>query len=234
MHNPRAQKLCAWSGLIGILCFGLAFWPFSMFFPPPAPSLSPAEVAALYQQNTTGIRIAMILIMFAGAFDALFVAAISVQIRRMETTPIWTYAQLAVGTVGAMIFFLAPLAFSAAAFNPYRAPELTAILHEVGWLSLIMPVQAGFLQNLVIGAAILQDKRAQPVFPRWFGYFNFWVALLFAPATLVTFFKTGPFAWNGIIAFYLAAGIFGAWFIVMLVMLLKAINQQGRSPAAAA
>jgi hypothetical protein len=39
-----------------------------------------------------------------------------------------------------------------------------------------MPVAAAFVQNVAI-------------------------ALLFAPGGLITFFKSGPFAWNGLLAF---------------------------------
>lgn len=41
----------------------------------------------------------------------------------------------------------------------------------------------------------------QIVFRRWVGYLNIWAALLLAPAVLIYFFKTGPFAWNGILVF---------------------------------
>ena len=74
----------------------------------------------------------------------------------------------------------------------------------------------------------MADCGKQPVFPRWVGYFNFWVGLLFVPGGMITFFKSGPFAWNGIIAFWIPASVFGTWFLVMTPMLLKAIQQQAR------
>jgi len=63
------------------------------------------------------------------------------------------------------------------------------------------------------------------------GYFNIWVALLFAPGGLITFFKTGPFAWSGLLAFYVAGTVFAAWFFVMVTMLVKAIDQQAQEAA---
>ena len=82
------------------------------------------------------------------------------------------------------------------------------------------------MQNIAIGAAIVGDKSANPIFPRWVGFFNFWVAILFIPGALIPFFKSGPFAWNGLFSFWIPATVFGVWFIVMLTMLLKAIDRQ--------
>ena len=50
-----------------------------------------------------------------------------------------------------------------------------------------------------------------------------WTAFLFIPGGLVTFFKAGPFAWNGLLAFWVAAAVFGSWFIVMSVVVRRAV-----------
>jgi hypothetical protein len=55
---------------------------------------------------------------------------------------------------------------------------------------------------------------------------NFWMALLFLPAGLMVFFKTGPFAWNGLLSFWLPLVAFGIWFNVMIYALLRAIKLQ--------
>lgn len=70
------------------------------------------------------------------------------------------------------------------------------------------------------------------MFPRWLGYLNFWCAFLFMPGGLVVFFKDGPFAWNGIIAWWLLLVAFGVWVVSMVVMVLKALAVQEREEAA--
>ena len=65
------------------------------------------------------------------------------------------------------------------------------------------------MQNIAIGIAAFKDTEAK-VFPRWLGYFNFWAALAFLPAALLYFFKTGPFAWDGVFVFWVPLTIFGA------------------------
>jgi len=43
---------------------------------------------------------------------------------------------------------------------------------------------------------------------------------------MIIFFKTGPFAWTGIIGFWIPAAVFGVWYIVMTVYLLRAIRDE--------
>jgi hypothetical protein len=71
----------------------------------------------------------------------------------------------------------------------------------------------------------LLDARTVPVYPRWVGYFNIWIALLFIPGAFAFILKTGPFAWNGLLSFWLASGAFFSWLIVMTPLTLKAIDR---------
>jgi hypothetical protein len=52
-----------------------------------------------------------------------------------------------------------------------------------------MPFTPFVIQNISIGVAVIQDNSPQRVFPRRVAYFNFWIAALFLPGELLTFFK---------------------------------------------
>lgn len=226
MLHSKTQRLCAWSGIVGVAFFFVAFI-FAQFIPPPGPSLTQEQVAALYQQNTNGIRIGMLFMMVSGMFISPLVAVISVHLRRIEgATPIMTYTQLSAGSVGILFFIIPAVCFLITSFRPDRPPELTYLMNDFSWIITIIVWPPAFMQNVSIGVAILSDKSPHPIFPRWLGYFQFWIALLFVPGAAVPFFKTGPFAWNGILAFWIPGSVFSLWFIVMLVMLLKAIKRQ--------
>jgi hypothetical protein len=68
------------------------------------------------------------------------------------------------------------------------------------------------------------------VFPRWFGFLSIWCGLLYTPGALTFFFKTGPFAWNGLLTFYIAATAFFLWIVSLVILLLRAIGQQKTAP----
>ena len=226
--NTRSQMLCAWCGILCPLVMFAGLWPAAGFFPPPLPTTNAADIAAQYQGNLNGIRIGTILFLVAGALYAAFTAAVAAQMRRMETreTPVLTYAWLAGGISSILLFIIPGLIWTVAAFRPERNPEITQALNDIGWFFFVMPFVLGFLQNIVLGSAIVSEKSIGQVYPRWVGFFNFWIALLFVPGCLITFFQTGPFAWNGLLAFWVPAGIFGPWFFVVAIYTMKAIQQQ--------
>lgn len=228
--NTKNQLICAWAGVAFLLLFFIGLWPVAKFFPPHSPTASAAEIAAIYQQDTTVIRLGMLIMMVAAALQLPFAAAISMQLKRIEGPfPVMAYTQLGAGALAVFILTVPVMVFIAATFRPERAIEMTQLLNDLGWLLFVMPFGPAVIQSLAIGLAILSDKSPKPVFPRWLAFFNFWVAVLFLPGGMIPFFKTGPFAWNGVIAFWIPAGVFGVWFIVMFPMLLKAIKSQAAS-----
>jgi predicted membrane metal-binding protein len=49
---------------------------------------------------------------------------------------------------------------------------------------------------------------------------------LITPAMLIPFFKSGPFAYNGLLALYLPFGAFFLWMTIMTPSVLRAIGSQ--------
>ncbi len=220
------QRLFTWSGIVGVVVFFVGF-VFAGFIPPPSPSLTPTAVAAHYVEHANGVRFGMVLTLISGMFVMPMVGVISAQIRRIEgISSAVVYAQISAGAVGTVFFFLGAVAFLTAAYRPERAIELTYVLNDFSWIMAVITWPPACMQCLIIGIAVLSDPGRPPVFPRWVGFLNFWVAIGFVPSGLLPFFKSGPFAWNGLLVFWLAGSVFGAWFIAMTVVLLKAIRQE--------
>ena len=232
MNAFAIQRLFTWSGLVGVLVFFLGFL-LAGFIPPPSPSLTPLAVAMHYAGHANGIRSGMVLTLISGMFVLTMVGVISAQLRRIPgISSAVVYAQISAGAVGSVFFFLGAVAFLTTAYRPDRSLELTYVLNDFSWIMAVVTWPPACMQCLIIGVAVLGDPGTQPVFPRWVGFLNFWVAIGFVPSGLLPFFKSGPFAWNGLLVFWLAGSVFGAWFIAMTVVLLKAIRQEELAAAA--
>lgn len=226
--NTRNELLCIWSAVIFVVIFTLGLWPLANFLPPHLPTAGADEIAALYQDRTWQIRLGLFLMMGCSGLICAFVAAITVAIKRMEKSAgVLTYAQLSAGTCGAVFLIVPCLVWTAAAFRPERSAELTLLLNDLGWILLFMPFTTFVVQNIAIGLAVLGDRGAPPVLPRWVGFFNLWVAVLFIPGGLLTFFKTGPFAWSGLFVYWVPLVVFLSWYLVMFVMLRQAAIKHG-------
>lgn len=228
--NTNIQIACAWCGIAFVVLLTLGWIVIAGLVPLPSPSLGADEIAQFYQQNTGRIRFGALLSMFSMALTAPWIAVISVQLKRIEgDAPIMTYTQLVAGAATVVILTMPTIMWTLAAFRPERDPQLIYLVSDFSWLALIMTFPPFFIQLLAVGTAILSDRSATPVFPRWAGYFNVWVAILFIPGGLITFFKGGPFAWNGLLAFWMPLTVFFLWYLVMFRLLLAAIRQAPRT-----
>lgn len=224
--TERSLKICIWSGAIAGALFGIGLWPLAHFIPLLDPMYSAEKVASIYQSNAIGIRLGGIAIMFSASFNAAFFGAIYAFVKRIEgERGPYALTQAIGGTVLVVFIFLPAMLFTVTAFRPDRPVELTMLMNDFAWLALIIPTPPGMIQALAVGFAILGDKSPQPLLPRWAGYMSLWMAVLTAPAPLAVMFKTGPFAWNGLLAFWIPAGIAGVWLVVMMVAMLKSVGR---------
>ena len=192
-----------------------------------APSASAAQIAAHYQSHATGIRLGAGLMLLSGMFYAAYTALISAQMQRIprvHQTVINT--QLAAGAFACRTFLVPAMFFAATAFRPDRSPDSTLLLNDLSWIFLVIPWTPFMVQNFAFAFAILSDSRPTPAFPRWLAYLNIWAPIIFTPGILLPFFKSGPFAWNGIFVFWIPATVFVIQFIANTILLLKAIKAE--------
>ena len=218
------QKFGAWCAFIS-MCIFFAGLIIAGFLPPPTPNLPPEVVAAIYQNNQTGILIGGLLIVISAGFCGPFNAAIFMQLRRMEgSRPIGAYGQLASGIANIQFFIFPGLLMVLAAYRPDRPVDSLMALHDLLWIVTMLPWTVGAMQCVCIGMAVLKHGTASTPYPRWVGFFNIWIAVGMATSSVIPFFKHGPFAWNGLVGFWIPATVFGLWMTVMWLMTLRAIG----------
>jgi hypothetical protein len=228
--NIRNQLICAWCGIGFLVFFVIGLWPVAQFFPPHPPAASANEIAAIYQLHAAQIKFGLVLLVVAATLYGPFCVSITMQMKRIEGEfPAMAATQLVMASVNVVILMLPMLIFMTIAFRPERTAELSQLMNDFGWLLFIMPFGPACVQSIAIGMTILSDQRKKPVYPRWVAFVNFWIAFLFLPGALVPFFKSGPFAWNGLFGWWIPASIFLIWFIVMAPTTISAIKSQAVS-----
>lgn len=226
--TATAQKACAWSGVVCVLIFLIGFWPIAGFIPPPSPSASAQEIGDLYRSDQNRILVGMVVSMIGAVFSAPWVAAITVQLRRIEGFSVFVLLQFGMGVLLVLEFILFIMFWEVAAFRADRSDESIQLINDLGWIPFIGLTSTAILQCFVIAAVIFRDTRERPVLPRWAAYFNIWVGLCFMPGTWNCLFKSGPIAWDGLASFYIAMVAFLSWFLVNTYVVLLAIRQSER------
>lgn len=229
--NRRVQVFCAWCGpAFAVLLFG--GWGFmGGFIPLIGAGNSAQHVASLYAEHQTLHKVGLILGMVGVFLTIPYFLVISLQMRRMERgTPVLAILQLLSGIIVTVVLMIPMLLFVGGAFRPERPPELTQLMNDISYVMLILPWPPILGQLFAIGLAVLNDHNEERIFPRWTAGYQFWVAFLLLPASLIIFFRTGPFAWTGLIGFWIPAAVFGSWYLVMTWVVLRAIRTEPLLP----
>lgn len=233
--SERAQTVMLCWGLIFMYIYGVVLWGLLDMMPPPTARLTADEVAAFYMENGLGIRLGAIIASWTSAFGVPYAVVIALQLSRQEKgVPAWSVLAFAGGILMTMFLVLPPIFWGVAAFTPERAPEITALMHELGTLTLVTTDQY-FIFQMVPIAWIALTRPAGPgnPFPRWLGYFTIWAAMMFELGAIAFVPKKGPFSWNGLFVFWCPLIIYGTWVTVMSVSMLRALAHQRRTAGSA-
>ncbi len=227
----RLLNVCSLGGPAALGVVGAGWLTAGMLPAPLGPSASPAEVVAYFTAEPNRVMVGYALASLGMALMAPMLALISLHMARMEgRIPVLAVTQLVTGTTTVLLNLLPMLLFAIAGFRVDRSPDTIILLNDVAWLVLFTAIVPFMLQNLSIGLAVIRDRSG--VFPRWVGYLNFWVAFAFVPDVLAFFFKTGPFAWNGVLVFWLALVAYSVFLVAMSVTTWRA-NARVGAPAEA-
>jgi hypothetical protein len=226
--SERAQRILLWWGLIFTLIYGLAWWRLFHMMPPPSAKWPPEQIAQFYREHSTTIKVGATVASWTSGFMVPISIVVGVQISRHEKgRPIWSTLAVAGGCLMSIPLVLPPIFWGVAAFSPDRAPDITALMHELAMLTFVTTDQYYIFMWVAIAAVCLIPNRVlYSPFPRWFGYYTAWTALMFEPGALAFLFRSGPFSWNGLLAFWSPVVTFFVWIVAMSVMLFKAISQQ--------
>jgi hypothetical protein len=199
------------------------------FIPPlVSPSDSAHVAAAKYAAHTDQIRIGAVLASISMSLMATWGVAIAVQTRGRDqyddTPPTLAWLQLVSIAIGTIVVLFMCMFWEIAAFRPGHASDQTvSSMIDIAYFLFLFTVPPFSIWTAAVGLTILRDsERAGAAYPRWLAYMSFWAALLFCPAMCMAFFKTGPLAWNGLLALYVPVVTYFIWLSVMSFYTIKA------------
>ena len=144
----------------------------------------------------------------------------------MTVHPVFAYAFIGTLSVGATPGFLwGAFAFLTAVLRPGRSPETLMLLYDMAFLSYIGSLGCFAAAWAVLGAAILLDKNE--VYPKWVRLRHESRRIVAEFLAAVVFdFRSGPFAWNGLVAFYIDTAVYLFWQVCQFYVLYRAVQQE--------
>lgn len=225
--SVRVLRYAIWIGIAGMFILFGSGLVLSGFIPPPSPADSSEEVVRMYAQHKNSIRVGCFLMITGFTFVAVWGGALTALMRRLDgRSPIFSYVQLACVSVVTVIVVFIPMAWAIAAFRAGDiSADVTQSISDFGWFLFLYPWPPLMIWLGMAGVAILSDRAEIPLFPRWSGYLCFWTGLLSVPGGMIGFFKTGPFAWDGLLAYWIPLSVFFVWVVGMSMVMFKALDR---------
>lgn len=214
-----------------VVCFGVLGHNLPA---PPSPALDAAGLSRHILGNLGDLRLGWVVALVIMALYMPWSAQISTQMARIEKhSRTLTYLQLIGGALTVFVVSFGILCFAVAAFRPERDPELMQMLTDLGWLSFELQWALTTMQMVAMALVGLADRRETPLFPRWACFLSIWCGLSFAPASLTEYLKTGPFAWDGLLSYYIPWAAWLVWCGVISMYMVRDVRRRMALPAVA-
>ncbi|MEU6200752.1 hypothetical protein [Streptomyces sp. NPDC047061] len=231
----KLERISAWCGFVLLVGFVAAFAAGGILTPM-SPTKSPADIVTFLHDHRTGILWCVVLMVLTVPFEYPYVIVTSLQMRRVEGGwGLLSMIQLTTGVVAPLGFFFPLAILAAAAYRPdIHSPDVLAAMSDMFWLMFVGNACIFVLQVWSIGYASFVDRRERPIFPRWYGWLSMVLGALLIPGAFVFLFKTGPLAWNGILANTIPMFTYFIWKISTPIVLLRAVKSEEQELAGTA
>jgi hypothetical protein len=236
MKSATTQRILTWWFLVFAILTGVGFVILMGVFPPPSSALSAGQLAAWYGERVGRVKAGAMLLGWVSAWMIQLAVVLWAQARRVEpgNSKIWSTVILVSCSISSVFIAFPALAFGAAAYNAERAPEITQVMHQLAVLTMVttdqlyIPAWVG----IVVICFISKDSASNP-FPRWWGWVTAWSIIVIEPGALAFLPKTGLFAINGVVAFWIPAFAFGGWIFGQTWLIFRALKVQENEERAA-
>jgi len=228
--NTKNQLILTHSAIVMALMIFLGSFVLTGWLPPPSPSLSSAEFVAIFSPDNYMMRIGVLIMCLFSPLYVAFAAVVATQLKRIEGPHhVMANLQYVISGAGLCLFLVPGFIWLAISYRAGINPDIIMVLNDLAWFMFLAGSAPTILQWSCIGFAILSDRSAKPIYPRWLGYLNFWLAVGALTGQLIPFVKSGPFAYNGLFGFWVVAAVFFIWVSCTYWYTLQAVKEQSKT-----
>ena len=220
-------RLCLWTGPIFMVVF-IVFWGVAGHNIPPWNADLPAStIAEWFRSEVNTIRGGMVIAMTTAPLYAVWGLGIGRvmgqavgQRSLLIDLQVWGAGLTVIPVLVSTSFWLT------GAYRPEGLPDhLLQMLYDMAWLLIDLAYFTTSIQLFAVGAGFLKDRRAQPLVPKWLSWYAIWVGFMFIAECLMPFFKSGPFARDGLLNFWIEFLIWFVWCPTLSFYLLRAVRR---------
>jgi hypothetical protein len=210
----RTQLFAVWCAPICSILVLLGWMILARGARPAAAALTARETAAFFIAHQQGMLIGTLVFAIGCCFLAIWTVQLGIMIWRIEgRAPVMAITEILCGASIVIIVVLNCSFWAAAAYRPgVISPEIVQAENDTAWLGFLFvgwPLLS--LQMISTAVAALRDRGPRPLFPRRLSQAALGGSVIMATAAGCGFTKTGPFAFDGVLGYFLPLVIWAAW-----------------------
>lgn len=233
-HEPDAlsaiasQKWGLWCAWIFAALTAVGWLGIANFYAPVPADVS-AEATKLFYTDTHRWRVIIGCTIFYIACGFLVPASIQfgIMLSKIEGRyPLWSITAAVGGIFISVIVFLNACAWIVAAYRTETSADIIQAWNDWAWFAFLLGWIYLAVEMLASAIVELKDKSPTPMIPRWLTWLTFAGAASLLTAMGPAFFKSGPFAYHGLLGFYLPMTVWGIYLLLTSWYMLKALDRE--------
>lgn len=211
--NLRHQLFGLWCAPIFTVLTLVGFLWLAHFWAPAPADMTAEQMAEFFTvTHRDGILLGCSIFLFSCVFLAIYTGQLSILLAEVEgRAPVWAIAQAMGGLSVAIIVILDCSFWISAAYRPGASPDVIVAMNDAAWLGFLLAWPVLSLQMVAAAVVSLADESPRPMFPRWLSWASLAGAALLLTAGGPAFTHSGPFAYHGLLGFYVPMVIWGVW-----------------------
>ena len=140
--------------------------------------------------------------------------------------PLWSITTGVCGIFISLIIFFNCCAWIVTAYRPEYGADVIQAWYDWSWFAFLLGWIYLAIEMIATGVVELMDKREVPMIPRWFTWATFAGAASLLTAMGPAFFKSGPFAYHGLLGFYLPVVVWGTYLVGTTIFMMRELDRQ--------
>lgn len=232
--RPLSQKIGLWCNLAFVALTAIGWLGIAHFWAPARADLG-LEATKQWFTETYSWQVLIGCSIFYVAAGLLTPGSIAfgIMLSKIEGRhPLFSITTAVCGVFISLIVFFNCCAWIVAAYRPEFGADVIQAWYDWAWFAFLLGWIYLSIEMASTGVVELMDDRPRPMVPRWLTWFSILGAVGILGAAGPAFFKSGPFAYHGLLAFYLPVVVWGAYLALTSIYMLKSVDREAAVEAA--
>jgi hypothetical protein len=226
-QENRSMRIGLWCNYVFVAATAIGWLGIAHFWAPARADLTAAATKTWFTQtHHAGVLVGCSIFYIAAGLLTPGSIAMACMLSRIEgRRPLWSLTMGVCGVFISLIIFFNCCAWIVAAYRKESGADVIQGWYDWSWFAFLLGWIYLTIEMVASALVELMDNRAEPMVPRWFSWATLAGAITIFFAAGPAFFKSGPFAYHGLLAFYLPVAVWGTYLLLTSRFMLKELGR---------